>query len=263
MQFYMGSQHYCTFWKLSSIIAGMNINMPSYSSPHSVAETRATFMRSVYTWMTGGILITALVSSYLGNNLEAVVAIVQNRVLYYGLIIAQIGAVIFLSAAIQRISVATATGIYLVYSALTGVTLSTVFLIYTHESIASVFLTTACGFAGLSLIGYTTKRDLGPVGAFCGMALFGLIGWAILSWFIPSLMSGNGSFVYSVIGVLIFAGLTAYDTQKIKNMSLGFGAADSGGEMQRKAAIFGALTLYLDFINLFLMLLRLAGDRRR
>jgi uncharacterized protein len=238
----------------------MNTNIPSYSSPYSVADTRATFMRSVYAWMTGGILITALISSYLGNNLEAIIAIVQNKVLFYGLIIAQIGAVIVLSAAIQRLSASAATAIYLVYAALTGVTLSTVFLMYTHESIASVFLTTACGFAGLSLIGYTTKRDLGPVGAFCGMALFGLIGWAILSWFIPSMMGGNGSFIYSVIGVVVFAGLTAYDTQKIKNLSVGLG---EGGDVQRKAAIFGALTLYLDFINLFLMLLRLAGDRRR
>jgi uncharacterized protein len=233
------------------------------SRPYGLSQTHATFMRSVYTWMTGGILLTALVSSYLGSNPEAIVALVQNKILFYGLIFAQLGAVITLSAAIQRLSVGAATLIYLVYAAMTGVTLSTIFLIYTHDSIASVFLTTACGFAGLSLIGYTTKRDLGPVGAFCGMALFGLIGWAILSFFFPSMMGGAGSLVYSVIGVVIFAGLTAYDTQKLKHLAVEMDRGGQAGDLQKKAAIYGALTLYLDFINLFLMLLRLAGDRRR
>ncbi len=216
-------------------------------------------MSAVYRWMTGGILVTALVSSYLGNNPDYIVQLLQNRGIFYVLIFAQFGAVLFLSLALQRISAATAMAVFLMYSALTGVTFSTIFLMYTRESIASVFFTTAIAFGGLSFFGYVTKRDLGPVGAFCGMALFGLIGWALLSFFIPSLMSGSGQMAYSVMGVLIFSGLTAYDTQRIKSMHL---MGNEGSEENRKAAVYGALMLYLDFINLFLSLLRLMGNRR-
>ena len=219
-------------------------------------------MRQVYTWMTGGLLLTAIVAGYLGQNTEMVYEILTNKPVFYGLMIAQLGLVIGLSFAIQRISAGAATFLFLAYAALTGVTFSTLFLVYTQESIGSVFLTTACGFAGLSILGFTTKRDLGPVGAFCGMALFGLIGWAILSWIFPSMMGEQGQWVYSVIGVVVFAGLTAYDTQKLKNMSFEGSGADMAA-VQHKAAIFGALTLYLDFINLFLNLMRLMGDRRR
>lgn len=220
-------------------------------------------MSQVYTWMTGGVLLTALISTFLGQNPEMVITLVRTPVLYYGLIIAQLGLVIGLSAAINKISASAATMLYILYAALTGVTLSTIFLIYTRDSIAGVFLTTACGFGGLSLLGYTTKRDLGPIGAFCGMALFGLIGWALLSFIFPSMMGGTAQMVYSIAGVVIFAGLTAYDTQKIKEMRVEADRTGAFGEGARKAAIFGALTLYLDFINLFLSLLRLAGDRRR
>jgi uncharacterized protein len=231
----------------------------SMTYPQSMARDRAKFMSKVYTWMTGGILITSLVATYLGNNPEYILEIISNRPLFWGLMIAQIGAVLFLSFAIQRISAATATGVYILYAALTGATLSTIFIVYTHESIASVFMSTACAFAGLSAFGFLTKRDLGPVGTFCSMGLYGLIGWALLSFFFPSLMGGQASFWYSAIGVAIFAGLTAYDTQKIKAMGMGM---TEGSEEERKGAIFGALILYLDFINMFLMLLRLMGNRR-
>ena len=240
----------------------MQITNP-YPSTVSHSEVRASFMRQVYTWMTGGLLITALVASYLSTNPDIVIELITNKVLFYGIIIAQVGLVIGMSAAMNRITPAVATGIYLLYAALTGVTFSTLFLIYTRDSIANVFLTTACGFAGLSLLGFTTKRDLGPVGAFCGMALFGLIGWGILSLFFPSMMGDTSQIVYSVAGLLIFAGLTAYDTQKLKEMVLPAGTGYDAMAIQHKAAIFGALTLYLDFINLFLNLLRLMGDRRR
>jgi len=241
--------------------------MNTYSRSHapSIARTEAVaaFMSKVYTWMTGGILLTAVVASYIGNTPELVFNLLQNRILFYGLLIAQVGVVIGLSAAMQRLTAGMASLLYLVYAALTGVTLSVIFLIYTRDSIASVFFTTACGFGGLSLLGYTTKRDLGPVGAFCGMALFGLIGWALLSWIFPSMMGGQAQTVYSILGVLVFAGLTAYDTQKIK--AIGFEVSGQGelSGAAHKAAIFGALSLYLDFINLFLNLLRLVGDRRR
>ncbi len=222
-------------------------------------------MRRVYTWMTGGILVSALVSSYLGANPELIISLVRTPILYYGLIIAQLVSVVALTAAMGRLRASTAMALYIGYAVLTGVTLSTIFLMYTQDSIAGVFLSTACGFAGLSLIGYTTKRDLGPIGAFCGMALFGLLGWGLLSMFFPSLMGGAAQSAYSIIGVLIFSGLTAYDTQKIKNFSLGMGGSYGSvdAETESKAAVMGALMLYLDFINLFLSLLRLMGDRRR
>ena len=151
----------------------MNINSRSMPSQFSMAEERASFMRRVYTWMTGGVLLTALVSTYLGTNPELMISLMRTPILFYGLMFAQLGMVIALSAAINRLSSGTAALLYVAYAALTGVTLSTIFMIYTRDSIASVFFTTACGFGGLSLIGYTTKKDLGPLGAFCGMALFG------------------------------------------------------------------------------------------
>lgn len=164
-----------------------------------------------------------------------------------------------LSSLINRISALTATFIYFLYAGLTGLTLSSIFLVYTGSSIAGVFSITAFGFAGLSGVGYVTKRDLGPVGSFCMMGLFGLVGFALLSMLFPSLMTEGASFVFSIVGIIVFAGLTAYDTQKIKAMNA---PGDETTDAGRKKAIFGALQLYLDFINLFLSLLRLTGRRR-
>lgn len=225
-----------------------------------MVEAQAGFMRKVYTWMSGGVLLTALVSTAFANNPDLVVTLVQTPPLFYGLMAAQIVMVLVLTAAIGRLSAATAMALFIGYSALTGVTLSSLFLLYTRESIAGVFLSTACGFAGLSLLGYTTKRSLGALGSFCSMVLFGMIGWALLSLFFPSLMGGEGAFIYNVLGLLVFSGLTAYDTQRIKGMYVGGSGSD---EMATKLAVVGALMLYLDFINLFLSLLRLMGDRRR
>jgi len=241
------------------------MNTPSRTFPNAVAasEASAAFMSRVYSWMTGGVLVTALIATVLGQNEEMMITLLTTRFLFTGLLIAQLGLVIGLSAAMNRISASTATMLYILYAALTGVTLSTIFVMYTHDSIAGVFLSTSCGFAGLSLVGYTTKRDLGPVGAFCGMALFGLVGWGLLSLFFPSIMGGELQMVYSIIGVVVFAGLTAYDTQKIKAMAFSAGQGGMSEDAVKKGAIFGALTLYLDFINLFLNLLRLAGGRRR
>jgi FtsH-binding integral membrane protein len=154
---------------------------------------------------------------------------------------------------------ATAALIYMGYAALTGVTLSTIFLAYTRESISQVFLLTAFAFAGLSFFGATTKKDLGPVGSFCTMGLFGLIGFGFLSFFWPSLMGGTHGQVYGIVGVIVFSGLTAYDTQKIKALNV---IGNEGTQEDTKEAIFGALQLYLDFINLFLALLRATGRRK-
>lgn len=216
-------------------------------------------MSRVYGWMTAGLCLTGAVAWNVSGNPQLVQTIFGTPILFWGLIIAQLGTVMALSWLINRISGFTATLIYFLYAALTGLTLSSIFLAYTGSSIAEVFGVTAFGFAGLSGFGFVTKRDLGPVGSFCMMGLFGLVGFGLLSMFFPRLMSPGASFVFSVVGIIVFAGLTAYDTQKIKGMNVpGSEATDAG----RKSAIYGALMLYLDFINLFLSLLRLMGRRR-
>jgi FtsH-binding integral membrane protein len=194
-------------------------------------------MSRVYGWMTAGLCLTGLVAWDVSGNPQLVQTIFGNPPLLWGLIIAQIG----------------------LYAGLTGLTLSSIFLVYTNSSIAEVFAVTAFGFAGLSGFGFVTKRDLGPVGSFCMMGLFGLIGFGLISMIFPRLMTAGASFVFSIVGIIVFAGLTAYDTQKIKRMNApGYEGTDAG----RKQAIIGALMLYLDFINLFLSLLRLLGRRR-
>jgi len=225
----------------------------------SIAADNARFMSRVYGWMTGGLCLTGAVAWNVAGNPQLVQAIFGNRLLFWGLIIAQLGAVFLLSGLIHRISGLTATLIYFLYAGLTGLTLSSIFLVFTGSSIAQVFAVTAFGFAGLSGVGYVTKRDLGPVGSFCMMGLFGLVGFGLLSMFFPSLMGEGASFVYSIVGIIVFAGLTAYDTQNIKEMNA---PGSEGTDAARKTAIFGALRLYLDFINLFLSLLRLTGRRR-
>lgn len=230
----------------------------TYQSPtQSLAVGQ--YMSKVYMWMTVGILLTGMVAMGFASDEELVFTVASNKILYWGLFIAQIGLVVWLSAGINKMNALMATCLFLVYASLTGVTLSVISLVYTQESIASAFFTTAAGFAGLSAYGYFTKRDLGPVGNFCQMGLWGLVGFSLLTLFFPSLMGSTASKVYGLIGIVVFAGLTAYDTQKIKAMALGARTA----EEQQKGAIIGALKLYLDFINLFLFLLRMSGDRRR
>jgi FtsH-binding integral membrane protein len=225
----------------------------------SMAAENALFMSRVYGWMTGGLCLTGLVAWDVSGNPQLVQTIFGNPALLWGLIIAQLGAVLALSWLINRISGAVATLIYVLYAGLTGLTLSSIFLVYTGSSIAEVFAVTAFGFAGLSGFGFVTKRDLGPVGSFCMMGLFGLVGFGLLSMFFPRLMTAGASFVFSIVGIIVFAGLTAYDTQKIKGMNV---PGTEGTDAGRKSAIYGALRLYLDFINLFLSLLRLMGRRR-
>jgi FtsH-binding integral membrane protein len=225
----------------------------------SVAAENARFMSHVYGWMAGGLCLTGAVAWNVAGNPDLVRMIFGNRLLFWGLIIAQLGAVVALSGLINRINSLTATLIYFVYAALTGLTLSSIFLAYTGSSIAQTFGVTAFGFAGLSGFGLVTKRDLGPVGSFCMMGLFGLVGFAVLSMIFPSIMGAGASFVFSIVGIIVFAGLTAYDTQRIKAMNA---PGNAGTDAGRKTAIYGALTLYLDFINLFLSLLRLTGRRR-
>jgi FtsH-binding integral membrane protein len=207
----------------------------------------SAFMSRVYLWMMIGITITGIVAFAVSNQPQLVMQIAQNKILFFGLVALQLGAVLALSVWVQRMSVMMASFVYTLYAALTGLTFSVIFLVYTMQSISSTFFVTAFAFGGLSLFGYTTKRDLGPIGSFCMIGLF-----------VPSIMGNSMQLTISSIGVLVFAGLTAYDTQRIKALSLSY----TGSEMAAKGAIYGALILYLDFINLFLNLLRLMGDRR-
>ena len=174
----------------------------------------------------------------------------------WGLVIAEFALVIGISAAINRLSLATATLMFVAYSVINGAMLSSIFMIYTAASIASVFFITAATFAVMALIGYTTKTDLTSVGKLLFMALIGLVIATIVNMYIGS---STLTMICSYVGVLIFVGLTAYDSQKIKNMLM---QAPDAGESSQKLALLGALTLYLDFINLFIYLLRIFGDRR-
>lgn len=216
------------------------------------------FMSKVYLWMTLGLMLTGFVAYIVSADEQILYAIASNKILFWGLIIAEFGLVIALSAAINKINSMTAIAMFLLYAVLNGATLSLFSLIYTQESIQSAFFTSAASFAGLSAFGFFTKRDLGPVGNFCTMGLFGLIGFSILSMFFPSMMSTMGSQIYGLVGIVVFAGLTAYDTQIIKHMA----PNTSDIESHRKGAIMGALKLYLDFINLFLFILRMQGRRK-
>ena len=236
------------------------MNYSTTRSSESLSRETARFMSGVYRWMTMGVLLTAIISYYIGNSRQLVETILMNKVLFYGLMIGELGLVIFISARIHKLKAMTATLLYLLYSALNGVTLAVIFLIYTQESIFSVFLTTAIAFGGLSAFGYLTKKDLGPIGTFCTMGLWGLVGFGLLSFFFPSLMGARTSWVYNIVGLIVFSGLTAYDTHEIKSMGRDL---REGSQEDQRMTIFGALKLYLDFINLFLFLLRLMGGKRR
>ncbi|MFL5783938.1 MAG: Bax inhibitor-1/YccA family protein [Bacteriovoracaceae bacterium] len=228
----------------------------TYVSP-TTQFALSQYMSKVYMWMTVGILLTGSVAWSVANNPDILRIILGNTFVFYGMMIAEIGLVIWLSAGINRMNSLTATAMFLLYAALNGATLSVFALIYTHESIQSAFFTTTFAFAGLSAFGYVTKRDLGPVGNFCTMGLFGILGFALLSMFFPSMMGGIAGQIYGLVGIIVFAGLTAYDTQIIKSM-----APVGNSEHVAKGAIIGALKLYLDFINLFLFILRAQGRRR-
>lgn len=216
-------------------------------------------MSRVYGWMMLGLALSGLVAYSVAENTNIALFIVQNKSAVWGIFILQFALVIFLSAAMNRISSLLAGFLYFLYAGVTGVTLSLIFLIYARDSIFSMFFLTAFAFGGLSAVGYLTKRDLGPVGSFCMMGLFGMVGFSILAFFFPSLGGGRASPVFGAIGVLVFSGLTAYDTQKIKAI---YQRNKSSAEAESKLAVFGALTLYLDFINLFLSLLRVSGRRK-
>ena len=216
------------------------------------SDVERRFMAAVYRWMTFGLALTALVAFSVATSETALRLILGNRLVFFGLILAQLGLVIALSAAATRLSAATAGGLFLLYSALNGVTLSVVLLVYTGASVAMAFVSTAGTFAAMSIYATVTRRDLSSWGSFLFMGLIGVVIASVVNIFLHSSMV---TFVVSCMSVVVFTGLTAYDTQKLRAFAR---AGGGSGAM----AVNGALALYLDFVNLFLALLRLFGRRR-
>jgi len=218
---------------------------------------QAAFISKVYGWMSCALVITAAVAMWAVST-PAVFNLIfggTSNLPFYALIAAEFGTVIYISARINRMTAERAGVLFLIYSILNGLTLSMIFMVYTNESIASTFLITAATFGIMSFYGYTTKKDLTSIGKLAMMALIGLIIATVVNYFMQ--IQGMAILI-NYAGVLIFVGLTAYDTQKIKRMA----AFDDSAEDSKKKSIMGALTLYLDFINMFLFLLRILGDRR-
>jgi hypothetical protein len=229
----------------------------------SVVRTRAEvlvsdYVRSVYNWMGVGLALTGAVAYYVSSSENLIRLVFGNPLLLMVLIVAELGLVFSIAGMVNRMSAGTATALFVIYSSLNGVTLSSIFLVYVQSSIVTAFFICAATFIACSLYGWMTKRDLTSVGSFMAMGLIGIIIASLVNLFIQS---SSVSVIVSYIGVFVFVGLTAYDTQKIKNMAM-TQPANLDGAVVRKGAILGALSLYLDFINLFLMLLSIFGQRR-
>ena len=248
----------------------LDFNQRSYTKSvdqAAIDEGLRAYMLKVYNYMTIGLLLTGFIAYFFGkasivtNEMGQIVGVTQVGALLFGsplkwiVMLAPLGFVFYLSARINRMSVSAAQITFWLFASIMGLSLASVFIEFTQTSIARVFFITAGTFGAMSLYGYTTKRDLTKLGSFLMMGLIGIIIASLVNIFMKSSMM---YFVISILGVLIFVGLTAYDTQKIKNMYV----ASDTGELMGKKAVMGALTLYLDFINLFIMLLRLFGQRR-
>lgn len=240
--------------------APTNPNRPAWGTVALGSFTsleQMAFIHAVYGWMCGGLVITAAVAYLVSATPALVQLIVGNEFVFFGLLIAEFLAVVYLATMVHKMSVAAASSIFLAYAALNGLTFSVIFLVYDITSIGSVFLITAGLFGAMTLYGYLTKRDLTTLGSFAGMALLGLVLAMVVNLFLQNDTTG---LVLACIGVVIFVILTAYDTQKLKWMyELG---RTEGADGEQKEAINGALTLYLDFVNLFLDLIRILGKRR-
>lgn len=238
------------------------------SVPYSGSQTQVrvnSFIRSVYNWMAIALALTGITAYYVANSpqiLGLFFNVVGNRLqpsmLFWGCLIGELVLVFTLSARVQKMKAQTATALFIAYSVLNGATLSSLFLLYTSASITSVFFICAATFVTTSLFGYFTKKDLTSMGQFMFMGLIGIIIASVANFFFKS---AGMQMIISYVGVIVFVGLTAYDTQKLKGMALSQPADVSAGVI-RKGALLGALTLYLDFINLFIMLLHILGNRR-
>jgi uncharacterized protein len=229
-------------------------NQPSLAAPDIRDERVGAFLSKVYGWMFVGLLVTAGVAFAVASSQTLIETLVLNRILIWVILFAQLGLVFYLSARVDRVAPATAAGLFLVYSALVGVTSSIILLVYTATSIASTFIITAGMFGAMAVFGTVTKRSLAGWGQFLFMGLIGLI----LAMIVGIFWQNNAlQFVISIVGVLIFTGLTAYDAQRLKQMAVALPDGRVGSY-----AVVGALSLYLDFINLFFFLLRFMGNRR-
>jgi FtsH-binding integral membrane protein len=232
-------------------------NQTEFTSPH-LADVRdervGAFLSKVYGWMFFGLLITAVTAFAVAASPAIIEIVFLNRLVFWGLLIAQLGLVFYLSARVEKVAPATAAGLFILYSALTGVTSSVILLVYTGASITSTFIITAGMFGATAFFGTVTKRSLAGMGQFLFMGLIGLILASIVGifWHSDALQ-----FVISVVGVLVFTGLTAWDAQRLKQMAVALPDGRVGAY-----AVVGALSLYLDFINLFFFLLRFTGSRR-
>jgi len=221
----------------------------------SVSDERVgAFLSRVYGWMFAGLLITAVTAFVVASSPALIAAVILNRLVFWALIIAQLGLVFYLSARVEKIAPVTAAGLFVLYSALTGVTSSVILLVYTGASIVSTFIITAGMFGTMAVFGTVTKRSLAGWGQFLFMGLIGIIIASIVGFFFQS---DAMQFVISVVGVVVFTGLTAYDAQRLKHMAVALPDGRVGAY-----AVVGALSLYLDFINLFFFILRLSGGRR-
>lgn len=217
------------------------------------ASTFKVLMRKVYLWMTLALMITGITAAGVANSPNILALIYSSQVVMWGIIIAEFGLVIYISARLEKLSLSTATTLFALYSILNGVMLSSIFLLYSTAIISKVFFITAGTFGVTVLYGYATKKDLSSLGNILFMALIGLVIATIVNVFMKSAMF---DLILSYIGVIIFVGLTAWDSQKIKHMMMVQQDAD---ESAQRLALIGALSLYLDFINLFLYLLRIFG----
>ncbi len=229
----------------------------AYNNNYEMASSRvregvSDFIRGVFTWMLLGLVITGIVADLVASDKPLIFYLMTHSILFFVLIGLQLGAVIGLSFAITKIPTILSEAIFLLYSALTGVTFSTIFIIYTTQSIGMVFFLTAVSFGLLAFLGYTTKRDLTSVGNFMMIGLVTIIIAMVVNFFLKSSVL---MYVISIAGIVIFLGLTAYDMQKLKEIY------NSGTFDEKKEIVLGALNLYLDFINLFLMMLTLFGQR--
>jgi len=217
-------------------------------------ERESAFLRAVYGWMFVGLGVTAVTAWFVAASPAVAIAIARNRLLFWGLIIAQLGIVFVLSARVQRLASSTASLLFLVYAVLTGVTLSFILLVFTGQSIALTFVVAAGMFGGMAMYGTVTRRSLAGFGQFLFMGLIGVVLASVVGIF---WQSDGLQFVIAFIGVIVFTGLAAYDAQRLKLMAQSMPPGETGSY-----AVVGALALYLDFITLFLMLLRFLGSRR-
>lgn len=233
-----------------------NLDFNSMEGTRYKDSVVSTLMRNVYLWMTLALVITGLTAMVTAKNVALMTFIFTNTWSWILLLVVQLGLVVYLSARLNKMSFSTATMVFILYSVVTGVTFSSIFVAFSMSSIATTFFITAGMFAAMALVGSFTKKDLSGIGKFALMTLIGLIIAGVVNMFLRNTMM---DFIVSGIGVLVFAGLTAYDSQKIRQMLLMQGEIN---ESSQKLALYGSLSLYLDFINLFLYLLRFFGSSR-